>query len=226
MTALHRPSISELADRVLAEGLGPDARLPTERQLSASFGVTRAAVRLALAQLEAAGRVSREVGRGTFLRNDASTSPVTEPDGPPPTDIGPADVMAARLVLEPHAMPLAVARATARDLDTIARNLAGGDGATTFTEFETWDLALHRSLIAATHSPLVIRLYAAVEDARHGQLWGQLKRRADTAERREQYRCQHHDIVDALLARDSAQAVSAMSTHLAIVEFNLLGRVI
>ncbi|MGH3246457.1 MAG: winged helix-turn-helix domain-containing protein [Trebonia sp.] len=65
----------ELAQLILAEsgraGLGPGSRLPTERRLAADLGVTRSGIRLALATLEADGMISREVGRGTFLRDAA-----------------------------------------------------------------------------------------------------------------------------------------------------------
>src|SRR5438876_6710597 len=61
----------QLAEVILAEsrraGLRRGSRLPTERQLAVSLGVTRTAVRRALTVLEAEGRISREVGRGTFL---------------------------------------------------------------------------------------------------------------------------------------------------------------
>ena len=61
-----------LAELILAEsaraGLGPGSRLPTERQLAADLGATRTSIRHALAMLEAEGHISREVGRGTFLR--------------------------------------------------------------------------------------------------------------------------------------------------------------
>ena len=68
-----------LAGLILAEsqraGLGPGSRLPTERQLALDLGVTRSSVRHALALLEAQGRISREVGRGTFLREPAPGAP-------------------------------------------------------------------------------------------------------------------------------------------------------
>src|SRR3984885_11855580 len=68
----------ELAELILAEsgraGLGPGSRLPTERQLAADLGVTRSGIRLALATLEADGLISREVGRGTFLRDAAASA--------------------------------------------------------------------------------------------------------------------------------------------------------
>src|SRR5262249_33958718 len=71
----HRHRLAEI---ILAEfrraRLGSGARLPAERQLAADLGATRTSVRRALAVLEAEGRISREVGRGTFLR-DARWTP-------------------------------------------------------------------------------------------------------------------------------------------------------
>src|SRR5580692_2806012 len=68
----------ELAALILAEsgrtGLGPGSRLPTERRLAADLGITRSGIRLALAALEADGLISREVGRGTFLREAAASA--------------------------------------------------------------------------------------------------------------------------------------------------------
>src|SRR5579862_4925509 len=95
----------ELAELILAsferDGLGPGSRLPTERQLAADLGITRTGVRHALAALEADGRISREVGRGTFLR--AAAAPSADGGGAPaergqlaPTDFAPADVMTIR----------------------------------------------------------------------------------------------------------------------------------
>src|SRR5215469_10476050 len=63
----------ELAERIMTHalrtGLGPGGRLPTERQLAHDLGVTRSSVRYALSIMEADGHISREVGRGTYLRS-------------------------------------------------------------------------------------------------------------------------------------------------------------
>jgi GntR family uxuAB operon transcriptional repressor len=204
------------------------SRLPTERQLSLDLGVTRSSVRNALALLEAQGRISREVGRGTFLREDARASQaVGRGDGagtagrPPSADFAPADVMTIRRLLEPPAMVLVVAWATAADLEEMDRRLALGDRAATFEEFEACDLALHRCIMAASHSPLLASLYAAIEAARHGQVWGDLKRRRSSPERRNQYQADHRAIVDALRSRDSSGSVEAMRLHLARVQEHL-----
>jgi len=218
----------ELAELIIARslqaGLGPDGRLPTERRLAADLGVTRSSVRYALGILEAQGQISREVGRGTFLRFAADRATADQP--PAGADGGrsafaPADVMMVRRLLEPPAMPLAVAWATAADFAEMDRCLAGGDRSASYEEFETWDMALHRAIIASAHSPLLSTLYASIEAARHGHIWGDLKRRSASAERRQLYQADHHEIVAMLKARDPAGAVRAMRAHLARVSDHL-----
>ena len=215
----------QIMTRALRSGLGPDGRLPTERQLAAELGVTRSAIRYALGILEADGHISREVGRGTYLR---STGPlVGDPAAGPASGSGraqafaPADVMVVRRLLEPPAMQLAVAWATAADFDEMDRCLSGGDRADNYDEFELWDMALHRSIMAATQSPLLCTLYSSIETARAGHMWGNLKRRSASAERRGMYQADHHAIVAALKARDAGGAVNAMRAHLARVSDHL-----
>jgi DNA-binding FadR family transcriptional regulator len=208
--------LSEAANARLATG----GRLPTERQLAERFGVTRSAVRHALSVLQADGLISREVGRGTFLRTADSIDGGASPSAF--NDVAPADVMAVRSLLEPPAMSLVAIRATARDFDAMDRHLVAYDAAETFDDVEASDLELHRCLMAASHNPLLVRLYAAAEAARGGQLWGDLKRRADSPERRELYSQGHRRLVAALRARDGAGAVVAMREHLDSVRANLL----
>lgn len=240
---------SALMAHVEGAGLQPGNRIPTERVLSETLGLSRHAVRQGLDLLERRGLISREVGRGTFLRAaDAppalgvigvspggvlvagAPSPSRQPRrrngrGRPVdfTDVGPADVMAARHVLEPNAMPLVVARATSKDIEHMQTCLAGGDAADTYEEFEYWDLALHRTIVEASRNSLLLHLYQAIEDARHSPIWGDLKRHNSTQERREAYRCDHHNIVDALAARDSNRASEAMQTHLSRIDAHLFG---
>jgi GntR family transcriptional regulator, uxu operon transcriptional repressor len=236
-----------LAEVILASsrrsGMGPGSRLPTERQLAADLGATRTTVRRALAVLEAEGHISREVGRGTFLRDArwarasadgggggepaAGGGPAARWAGAAGQGLGgsagfaPADVMAIRRMLEPSAMRLVVAWATAADFGEMDRCLAGGEQAGSYDEFELWDLALHCCIMAASHSPLLARLYAVIEEARHGQFWGDLKRRSASRERQRLYQADHRELVAALRARDADRAVEAMRTHLARVSSHL-----
>jgi GntR family uxuAB operon transcriptional repressor len=216
---------NQLADQILSrcERLAsvPGSRLPTERQLALDLGVTRTMVRHALAVLEAEGRISREVGRGTFFRAVAPRRP--DGDGVRSDEVGPADVMAARRLIEPQVLPLVVAWATQKDFDEMRRCLEGGAATDSAGEFEVWDFALHHAIVAASRNALLLGMYRVVEHAREGELWGSLKRRNDSLERRATYQRDHVDLVDALSARELTRAVEVMDAHLARVEANLLG---
>ena len=145
-SADHRHRLAEIIlDESRRAGLRRGSRLPTERQLAADLGATRTSVRRALTVLEAEGRISREVGRGTFLREEPNGSAADGttidqagsadgmveqylgPGGLRPGDqagFAPADVMTVRRLLEPPAMRLVVAWATAADFEEIGRCLA------------------------------------------------------------------------------------------------------
>ncbi len=218
----------ELAELILARMAEPgedrSGRLPTERALAAQFSVTRTMVRHALARLEAEGRISREVGRGTFLRPRDQTT-AANPRGPRRNDaegVGPADVMAARRVIEPQVLPLVVAWATQRDFEELRRCLQGGATAGSAAEFEAWDFALHHAIVAASRNQLLVSMYEEIERARKGEIWGNLKRRNDSRERRAAYQADHVELVAALCERELAHAISVMDAHLARVQANLL----
>ena len=219
----------ELAKLILAHHGQPEssagARLPTERQLADEFAVTRTVVRHALAVLETEGKVSREVGRGTFVRG-ATTGRgggrarrvAADSD-----EVSPADVMAVRHLIEPEVLPLVVAWATQRDFEEMRRCVAGGAVAENYSQFERWDFALHHSIVAASRNPLLVAMYEVVERARRGEHWGSLKRRNDSPARRAGYQADHEALVDALCARELDAAVQTLKRHLLRVGANLLG---
>lgn len=227
-TSLDR--IRSVAEAVLSDaahnGLVAGSRLPTERELAEALRLTRSTVRNAMSLLEADGVVSREVGRGTYLRLDPdiettnSTLRLVSPSSAL-KDVGPADVMAVRQLIEPAAMYLAVSQATEKDFEEMRRCLEGREQTSNYDEFEMWDLAFHRCLILAAHNALLLRMYLLVEVARQGELWGNLKRRGDTTERRLHYCAQHREIAMALRNRDGRAAHDAMAAHLDTVEANL-----
>jgi GntR family transcriptional regulator len=65
---LHLQIRRSLEADIASGQLGPGSRLPTEAEFADQFGVSIAPVRQALLDLAAAGLVSRQKGRGTFVR--------------------------------------------------------------------------------------------------------------------------------------------------------------
>jgi DNA-binding FadR family transcriptional regulator len=77
MTRLHnvdRPPEADQGDPIvqklaqLIQGVGPDRRLPSERDMSLSIGVSRVALRDRLQGFEILGILERRQGSGTFVR--------------------------------------------------------------------------------------------------------------------------------------------------------------
>ncbi|MEO9181015.1 MAG: FCD domain-containing protein [Acidimicrobiales bacterium] len=230
MRTVSSDRIRDVAEEVLREasrrGLVVGSRLPTERGLSDELRLTRSTVRNAMALLESDGAISREVGRGTFLLREPASEIADFVAGSVGastflSDVGPMVVMAARLAFEPRAMLLVAEEATEANFDNADFCLIGCDQADNYDDFERWDLAFHRSLIEATHNSLLLRMYGLIEVARQGDLWGTMKRRGDSNDRRQRACGEHHTIIHALRNRDGRSAQDAMAIHLTSVAVNL-----
>lgn len=205
-------------ERQIEEGLWkPGDKLPTERDLVEKFGIARNTLRKSLDRLEAAGKISRHVGRGTF---------VAEAFSPSVNDVlltkilraSPAEIMDVRLMIEPQACEVAAANATSDDLLAMEACLAESENARDITTFEHWDGVLHRKIIDTARNQLLSEIYAAINNVRNSSAWGKLKARSLTAERRALYVDQHRAIVTALRARDPDLARDLIRTHLLSVK--------
>ncbi len=80
---LHAAIAEHLAASISSGSLAPGTRLPPERQLAATLGVSRMTVRQALGELERDGLVRRVVGRagGTFVGETPSGEAATGAGG-------------------------------------------------------------------------------------------------------------------------------------------------
>ncbi|MEM9781037.1 MAG: FadR/GntR family transcriptional regulator [Pseudomonadota bacterium] len=205
-----------LSDRIVAEG----ERLPPERQLCEMLGVTRTALRKALARLEAEGALWRHVGRGTFL----GAAPEA---GPPDADAvgqrtSPAEVMAARLILEPLLASEAALNATGEDMAELETCLSGARGAASWRQYETWDNRLHRAVAASAGNRVMLALFDELNAIRRAVTWK--RRRSGSAGPPPDHHSfeDHTRIVDAIAERDGAAAREAMRQHLGHVQERLL----
>jgi DNA-binding FadR family transcriptional regulator len=199
----------------------PGAKLPTERELARQFAVARSAVRRALARLEAEGAVLRHVGRGTFIPPRGDSASVA--GGIADVEVSPAELVEARLRLEPVLAEFIVTRATAADFDRMAACLGHAEHAQTLDEWERWDAALHQAFAAATHNAFLQQVMDLVTRVRSQAEWGKLKDRIVTPERRLRYQEEHRRIVAALRDRDVAAARTAITEHLVHARRNLFG---
>jgi DNA-binding FadR family transcriptional regulator len=194
-------------------------RLPNERELAAHYKVARNTLRSAIDQVAADGTVSRQVGRGTFLRRDARDDFLSISQKL--SGVSPIDMMAVRQIIEPKATALAATNASASDLKEIAAVHAASLEAVEMETFERSDAELHQRIFVATRNELLNHLHEMLRLIRGQELWLDIKRRSFSQERRGAYIREHAAIVAALLRRDAEAAAAAMRLHLETVSRNL-----
>ncbi|HYG41514.1 MAG TPA: FCD domain-containing protein [Bordetella sp.] len=209
-----------LREQLASGTLAPGARLPAERLLAEQFRISRGTVRRALKQLEAEGRIIGIRGSGTFVQ-PVSTG-LAAPLGIPKL-ASPAELIEARICIEPIMPELIVRNAHADDFDAMEQCLRRAEQARTVAEFEKLDHELHRLFAVATHNSLFIHIMDLVGKARTDGGWGVLKERSYTPERHRQYMQQHSAIVQALKNRDLHESRRLITEHLVQIRKNLFG---
>jgi DNA-binding FadR family transcriptional regulator len=218
--------VAYLVDEIASGRMRDGFRLPAERQLSEQFGASRGAVRRVLQELKDRGLITQTVGSGTFVLAGAAQSlppPKVAIDELPETQTSPAELMEARLLIEPL-MPKLIARnATSSDFARMMECIERSEAAATVEEFEHWDGELHRTFALATHNSFFLKVLELTNRVREQGEWGRLKRHSLTPERRKEYEAQHRAIVEALRDRDAEQAGQMLTGHLRQIQHNLFG---
>src|SRR5690606_8672568 len=96
----------------------------------------------------------------------------------------PAEIMEARLLLEPLLVDLIVANATAADFEKLEGCCDCAESAETLEAFEYWDSAFHEALAQATHNAFFLGIFRLINEVRDSGEWGLLKKKSVTPERR------------------------------------------
>lgn len=160
--------VRTLTTLVREPGRFPDGRLPPERELARSLGVSRNLLREAIITMEAVGLLEIRERQGAFI---------TLPQGEDyaaslkflslwPEDLL-SNLMEMRLVIEVPAAGLAAGRRTeeelarmkqcVRRLDEVQGNPDHG-----FSSGAVWDTMLHALVLNAAHNPILSRVYEAL----------------------------------------------------------------
>lgn len=211
-----------LLDRLKSGTWRAGHRIPTERALCEQFGLGRSAVRRVLAQLKEAGLITQTVGSGTYVTEQAAGL-LPALGATPLATTSPAELMEARMALEPAIVELVVRNATPADFARMTQCCDQAEQATTLDEFEHWDGLLHEVIAEAAHNSFISTVFRLMNQARAQGEWGMLKRKSVTPERRAAYQREHRALVAALRERDLAAAQAQTHAHLLHVRRNLLG---
>jgi GntR family transcriptional repressor for pyruvate dehydrogenase complex len=215
---MSREVVDRLASEIRARRLRRGARLPSEQQMMAAFGVSRTVVREAVAALRADGLVVSRQGAGTFVAGDADRRPFRiAPQGLRSIDEV-LDILELRMGVEVEAAGLAAERASPARLRRVREALGAIDRAIAAGEPAIdEDFTFHAAIAEAADNPYFGRFLGFL-----GRLIIPRQsirvQRTPPAEQRSylnRIQAEHRAIFLALRQGDAPAARSAMRRHLA-----------
>jgi GntR family transcriptional regulator, transcriptional repressor for pyruvate dehydrogenase complex len=208
--SLARQTLKAIRNHILTNGLQPGDRLPSERDLAQTLGVSRVTVREAIRALESVGAVSRKPKRGTVLQSPdvgllGEVSQLLMLRSP--SDL--AELFVARRVIELGIAPIAAANATEDDIRQMEEANAAmkqeiDSGRVSLVE----DMQFHQALIGAAHNKFLSQLGMLVQEFfREVKVFGPPEDdRIGVAV--------HDDIIEAIKAHDPQRVGKLMKKHL------------
>lgn len=200
-------------------------RLPPERDIAESLGVSRAVVREALIMLELMGFVEVRKGSGIYLIKQPKTSPTIEFESSvDKDDVGPFEMMQARQLLESHVAEFAATQATKKDiikmrdaLELEKQNIEVPDNN------HDADKLFHLAIAEATQNSVLVDLVKNLWERREqSPMWKQLHCHIIDQTYRKQWLVDHEDILLAIQQKKPDAARNAMWRHLENVKDTLL----
>ena len=207
----RRPLYEQVAERLqemMFNGVLPqDAQLPSVRSLATDLSIKPNTIQRAYAELERQGFIYSIKGKGSFVVVDGSEleSGEEETEAYNEQFINSTN---ARILLEPSVVKEIAVTATDEELKAIA----GCIGSKGYEDGE-----FHRSIIAATHNPVLLQWFDQLNSMETSPAIRSLVppvRQKSVAAKIAQ---QHQDISDALMARNGEFAYFYMKEHLVFI---------
>lgn len=217
--AAHEMVLAHVEERLTSGEWRPGDRLPPERELAATLGASRQAVREALRVLQAQGVIRSQVGTGA----DSGTVVVPAPARALgrvlalhlAVDSFPVDdVTEARVMFERFSAGLAARRRSSSDLLEWTAALDVMDDDLDPAAFSDADIAFHVAIAAAAGNRLVGELTRAIRESVRGMLLDAMQAQGDWPALRERLRAEHREIHAALADGDETLAADRIEAHI------------
>lgn len=220
-TSPRKPGATDIATLLRREiingSLDQHDRLPAERVLAESYGVSRGTVRAAIRKLAKQELVEVRAGSGTYVSHDRAVTA-----GSPIEHALPLELMDARFALEPHVCRLAVLHSRRADFDKLEDLLGVMENSIDDpAKFAEADAEFHAALVQSTGNNLLIWIIAKINSVRGQDEWTRMRHL--TLERKiiARYNSQHRQIVKAIRAREPERAANLMKEHLETARLSL-----
>ena len=210
-----------LEQLILDGGMAPEQKMPSERQLAARLGVSRAVIREALHELQGRGVIETRHGKGSFVSRIVSA----HEDG---ADAGPLlqmftghprtlyDLLEVREQLEGQAAYLAAQRATPQDLHRITKAFATLDQADPLSNAGP-DHSFHQAIVEASHNPVLVHVLNGLKNLMLLTVQASVANLNPREEMRNRITTQHRRIYQAIMARKPDAAKRLATAHVRFV---------
>lgn len=204
--------IADQLRRLIDSGEFPaGSRLPPERDLAAQLGVSRPSVREALIALEVAGLVEVRMGSGIYVLQPGRASGA---QAVPATD-GPFEIIQARQLIEGELAAAAAASMDATQLAALREAVETmADEARRGLLPIHGDRLFHLRIAEASGNAVLLRLVTELFDERNNPLFARLGSHFENPDNWAQAIEEHAAVVEAIAARQPAEARRAMHEHL------------
>lgn len=208
---------NQIKDKISNGSYKAGERLPSERELAEMLEVSRPSVREALIALEIEGWVDVRVGSGVYVNGLEShifmgDAPAAEPTPAALLDIGAADLLQARLLVEPYCAELAARNATPAQLKLMEEaTLALPGSEQPFKDNDTLHLLIAEACGNLALTSMVQRLWTLSESS---AIFNKLNQHFVYGEVWEVAHKEHLPLLRALQKRQPAAARRAMRNHL------------
>ena len=211
---------AQLRGLVQEQRLQPGDRLPAERTLAVQLGVSRTALREAIAQLASQGLLTARVGGGTYVAEPAARARQ-------PAQADPEyrfDVLEIRHALEGATAWHAALRATDEDRARIAQafqTMMDAHGKDDPTGEAEADAAFHLSIAEASHNLVLLQVMRGLFELLQTNISQSREKLYTSARTFSPLSDQHREMMDAVLAGDPERARAAAHAHLEFVHTTL-----
>lgn len=215
--SLSRQIARQLEELITQGRIAVGDKLPTESQLCDMFGVSRTAVREAIAHLKSMGLVETRRGIGTRVLRSAPEHhfPARRISATTVEDI--LHVLEMRVTLDSQAAALAAERRTPQDIEAMqTAHDQFLDACKTGSQARHEDYVFHRAVVEATHNPFFVSLYDQLNEGaipRTKLLSVELDPEA-VSYYLERVAREHADILQAIVSGTADAARDAMHRHL------------
>ena len=193
----------------ILRAMEPGEQLPSERELTQTLNVSRNTLRDRIGRLESMGALARKQRQGTFytgVQAEQTSDVLTL--GLMFQQMTLESLISVRHALERQAAIEACENASAESLAELEASVEAMRQTVDGRELFEADLAFHRALFVASASPALLFFSQML----HAVLQGTL-RHLTLAQDFETMRSVHADILDAIMARDTAAVTDAIDAH-------------